>query len=74
MPEWHRIRMSTTCATEALATRFQETKARYEDITAQIAQRGIRRREFGRFIRSVEGMPEVITEFSEELWAAWSIM
>ena len=55
---------------EALSARFRETKARYDAVTAEIAQRGIRRREFGRFIRSVEALPEMLTEFSEELWGA----
>ncbi len=55
---------------EALAARFQQTKAKYDAITAEIAQRGVRRREFGRFIRSVEALPEMLTEFSEELWGA----
>ena len=36
----------------------------------QIAQRGIRRREFGRFIHSLEALPEMVTEFSEELWGS----
>ncbi len=31
---------------------------------------GIRRREFGRFIHSVEELPEMVTEFSEELWGS----
>ena len=52
------------------STRFNETKAKYDAVTAEIAQRGIRRREFGRFIHSVEAMPEMLTEFSEELWGA----
>lgn len=55
---------------ESLSARFQETKARYNAVTAEIAKRGIRRREFGRFIRSVEALPEILTEFSEELWGA----
>lgn len=55
---------------EALSARFRETKARYDAVTAEIAKRGIRRREFGRFIRSVEALPETLTEFSEELWGA----
>ncbi len=40
---------------EALSARFQETKDKYDAVTAEIAQRGIRRREFGRFIHSLEG-------------------
>ena len=55
---------------ESLSARFQETKAQYDAVTAEIARLGIRRREFGRFIRSVEALPEMLTEFSEELWGA----
>ena len=55
---------------EALSSRFQETKAQYDAVTAEIARLGIRRREFDRFIRSVEALPEMLTEFSEELWGA----
>ena len=52
---------------EALSARFQETKDKYDAVTTEIAQRGIRRREFGRFIRSLESLPEMVTEFSEVL-------
>ncbi len=55
---------------EALAARLQQTKAKYDTVTDEIARRGIRRRELSRFIRSVEAMPEILTEFSEELWGA----
>ena len=52
---------------EALSARFQETKDKYDAVTIEIAQRGIRRREFGRFIHSLEALTEMVTEFSEEL-------
>ena len=55
---------------EALSARFQETKDKYDAVTAEIAQRGIRRWEFGRFIHSLEALPEKVTEFSEELWGS----
>ena len=55
---------------EALSARFQETKNKYDAVTAEITQRGIRRREFGRFIHSLEALPEMVTEFSEELWGS----
>ena len=55
---------------EALSVRFQETKAKYDAVTTEIAQRGIRRREFGRFIRSLENLSEIVTGFSEELWGS----
>ena len=34
---------------DALVSRFDKTKARYEQVTAEIALKGVRRREFGRF-------------------------
>ena len=55
---------------EALVTRFEETKARYEQVISEIAMKGIRRREFGRFIQSVEALPDAITEFDEALWGS----
>ena len=56
---------------EALVSRFEETKARYEKVTSEIQMRGIRRREFGRFITEVEklgGKP--IRKFDEALWGS----
>ena len=50
---------------EALATRFEETKTRYEKLTQEISLKGIQKRELGRFIRTVEEMPETFTKFSE---------
>lgn len=32
--------------------------------------KGVRRREFGRFIKSVENLPEMIREFDEALWGS----
>ena len=55
---------------EALVTRFEKTKAEYEKVSGEITQRGIRRREFGRFIRSVEEMPNAVMEFNEALWGS----
>ncbi len=55
---------------EALSTRFEETKTQYESGTAQITQRGIRRRELRRFIPAVEEMPQTITKFDEALWGS----
>ena len=53
-----------------MSARFQETKDKHDAVTIEIAQRGIRRREFGRFIHSLEALPEMVTEFSEELWGS----
>ena len=55
---------------EALTARLQETQVKYETVTAKITQMGIRRREFERFIRSVEALPELVPEFSEVLWGS----
>lgn len=54
----------------ALVSRFDKTKERYEQVTAEIAMKGVRRREFGRFIKSVENLPEMIHEFDEALWGS----
>ena len=56
---------------EALVSRFEETKARYDAVTEEIRMRGIRRREFGRFIAEVEKMGDKpIRKFDEALWGA----
>ena len=53
-----------------IANCITQTKDKYDAVTAEITQRGIRRREFGRFIHSLEALPEMVTEFSEELWGS----
>ena len=55
---------------EALSARFQETKDKYDAVTTEIAQRGIRRREFERFIAELEKLPGAVTEFDEALWGS----
>ena len=55
---------------EALASRFEDTKAKYEKVTADIAAKGIRRRELERFILAVEKLPAMVTEFDEALWGS----
>lgn len=55
---------------EALVTRFEETKARYEKVTEDIKLRGIRQREFGRFIAELEKLPAMVKDFDEALWGA----
>ena len=44
--------------------------ARRNAVVEQIDQIMIRRRKIERFIESVKGLPELITEFDESLWAA----
>ena len=55
---------------EALVSRFDATKAKYDQVTSEIAMRGIRRREFGRFIKAVEELPEMVRDFDEALWGS----
>ena len=55
---------------EALVSRFEETKKKYEKVTADITAKEIRRRELERFIRSVEKLPDMVTEFDEALWGS----
>ena len=37
-------------------------------MAADIRQRGIRRREFERFISELEKLPEAVSEFDDALW------
>lgn len=53
---------------DALVSRYEATKAERESLAAEIRQRGIRRREFGRFIKALEKLPDTIAEFDEALW------
>ncbi len=39
-------------------------------IAAEIRQRGIRRREFERFITTLKTLPDEVTDFSEDLWGS----
>ena len=39
-------------------------------LAAEIRQRGIRRREFERFITTLETLPDEVTDFSEDLWGS----
>ena len=55
---------------EALVSRFETTKAEYEEVTEEIRNREMRQRELGRFIAEVEKMPQTITEFDEVLWGS----
>ena len=55
----------------ALASRFEDTKAKYDKVTADIAAKGIRRRELERFIQAVEVLPDVVDEFDEALWGSF---
>ena len=51
-------------------SRFETTKAERDALAAEIRQRGIRRREFERFITTLETLPDEVTDFSENLWGS----
>ena len=57
-------------AYDAAVSRYEATKAEREKVAADIRQRGIRRREFERFITELEKLPEVFSEFDEALWGS----
>ena len=57
-------------ARENLASRFEDAKAKYVKVTADISAKGIRRREFDRFIKAVEKLPGMVAEFDEALWGS----
>ena len=59
-----------TARFEKLSAKAQGSKAQYDRVTSEIAMRGIRRRELDRFIRKVEDLPEIVTEFDEALWSS----
>ena len=51
-------------------SRFEAAKAERDAFAAEIPQRGIRRREFDRFISTLESLPDQVTDFSEDLWGS----
>ena len=55
---------------EALVSRYEETERRRDELADQINQIMIRRRKLERFIETVEGLPELYTEFDAGQWAA----
>ena len=57
-------------AYDAAVSRYEATKAERDQVTADIRQRGIRRREFERFITELEKLPGLLTEFDEALWGS----
>ena len=57
-------------AYDAAVSRYEATKAEREKVAADIRQRGIRRREFERFIDELEKLPEAVPEFDEALWGS----
>ena len=57
-------------AYDAAVSRYEATKAEREKAAADIRQRGIRRREFERFITELEKLPDAVSEFDEALWGS----
>ena len=55
---------------DALAKRYEETDTKRNEEMDKIDQLMIRHRKIGRFIQTLDGMPEIITEFDAGLWAA----
>ena len=59
-----------SAAYDAAVSRYEATKAERDQVAADIRQRGIRRREFERFIDELEKLPEAVSEFDEALWGS----
>ena len=57
-------------AYDAAVSCYEATKAEREKVAADIRQRGIRRREFERFITELEKLPKAVSEFDEALWGS----
>ena len=55
---------------DELVARYEATKERRDKVAAEIRQKGIRRREFTRFIAALENLPEEVTEFEEAMWSS----
>ena len=53
-----------------LVSRYEDTERKRDAVVEQIDQIMIRRRKNERFIETVKGLPELITEFDTDLWAA----
>ena len=56
---------------DAMVTKYEVTKAKRDKIAAGIRAKGIRHREFERFIIELEKLPDVVTEFDEALWGSF---
>ncbi len=55
---------------DALAAKYEATKAQRDALASEIRQKGIRWREFERFISELEKLPDMVTEFDEALWGS----
>ena len=65
--EWYRIRMSISFGTRGWPPGFKRPRPGMRTFRTD-RQHGIRRQEFGQFIRAEKEMSETITDFSGELW------
>lgn len=54
---------------DALVSSYEATKKKRDQAAAEIRQKGIRRREFERFITTLEKLPDEVTEFEEGMWS-----
>lgn len=54
---------------DALVSNYEAVKKRRNEVAGEIRQKGIRRREFARFIDAVEKLPNEVTEFEESMWS-----
>ena len=52
---------------DEMVSQYEATKAERDALTAEIRQRGIRRREFERFITMLESLTDQVKDFSEDL-------
>ncbi len=59
-----------SAAYDAAVSRYVANKAERDQVAAEIGQKGIRRREFERFIMELEKLPDAVTEFDESLWGS----
>ena len=50
--------------------KYETTKAKNDQLATEIRSRGIRHREFERFILTLEKLPDIITEFDDSLWGS----
>ena len=55
---------------DAAVIQYEATKADRDKLAAEIRQRGIRKREFDRFIKALERLPESVTEFDKAMWGS----
>ena len=56
-----------------MVCRYEATKAERDALAVEIRQRDIRRREFERFITTLESLPDVVTDFDEALWDSLAV-